>query len=795
MRVPKPPSLRIDRRQLMDNVGQALRRRAPKLDLNDPTDPGVLLLEQAAWMVETLSERMDRLPERALAQLAQLLGLELQPAGPALGVVVLAVDAPERVSVTHASPSALQFSSPATERSWATGWVPVEPSVVVGDERVAAILRVEGGELSLLAEGKEDFPGSAYLTAGAPVRATVFDDVQLVATINSANAKSDANTLTRQLSALGGNRRWLEATITEPEKEGAGPVELTMRVETLEAEPSTETTAVRVPNGARRLAGEAIGSSGLTLRYADIPEVPHHLRGTDLPAEGEGKDRVLVVSELVSHLQLDRALVRPARPLPKELALNAWKMVSIGTGLDKLRPRAELRPRGDMPPRAQALLRLAPQWEQRFGDGSCALALFSVGEVSGPRTARVGLLGQAERASFLVMVEQWHDAEAAMAWTLPSAGRVGQRVDLTVWDIRLPEGARWILARVEGELDAAAANPILVMNAPVVKDGREVTVMSTAPEPVTLVKQHIVSRACLQSQEFAIRSPKERPGAWDHCLQSFPLSVLRPVYPAGEPIQDWAGVGLDPSAGELTLNAPDEGGDERRFASQTRVGLTWYRHTDGAAGNLPVGAIRQVESAGAVKKVYNPFPTFGGIDQEPAEAAIERLFAAGAGVPIVPADFERVVRHALLRHGLRWTVRCWTAAERRLLPWAWWAPEGRLNPEQQDLQRRMDIAGAETLTFVIGPADIDATDAQMGEARKIVSDALAGLTRRLPLAREALVVRHWLLTEDNPNPPAKAPRQGERRTYRDRQQRIGTYSAETWILDACIQEGPSRGAP
>ena len=68
MRVPPPGLLKVDRGLLLQDVRERLAERIPhyaNLD-QDPTDPGWLLLEQAAWLVELLSEQLDAYPYAAV---------------------------------------------------------------------------------------------------------------------------------------------------------------------------------------------------------------------------------------------------------------------------------------------------------------------------------------------------------------------------------------------------------------------------------------------------------------------------------------------------------------------------------------------------------------------------------------------------------------------------------------------------------------------------------------------------------------------------------------------------------
>ena len=58
LRVPPPASLKLDREALLRDVRDRISERLPHYGPDtepDPTDPGWILLEQSAWLVEILS--------------------------------------------------------------------------------------------------------------------------------------------------------------------------------------------------------------------------------------------------------------------------------------------------------------------------------------------------------------------------------------------------------------------------------------------------------------------------------------------------------------------------------------------------------------------------------------------------------------------------------------------------------------------------------------------------------------------------------------------------------------------
>jgi hypothetical protein len=85
MRIPSPPSLRLDRTELLALVRQRLAESGLPVQPGDLTDPAWLLLEEAAWMVETLSGQLDRYPAALMQQALAVMGASLEPARPAVG--------------------------------------------------------------------------------------------------------------------------------------------------------------------------------------------------------------------------------------------------------------------------------------------------------------------------------------------------------------------------------------------------------------------------------------------------------------------------------------------------------------------------------------------------------------------------------------------------------------------------------------------------------------------------------------------------------------------------------------
>jgi hypothetical protein len=234
-------------------------------------------------------------------------------------------------------------------------------------------------------------------------------------------------------------------------------------------------------------------------------------------------------------------------------------------------------------------------------------------------------------------------------------------------------------------------------------------------------------------------------------LRDFPLSNFH--IEGRESIEDFNGVQVDPSAGEMTLNAPDQNGSRRTLRPGTSISLEWYRNTDGAGGEVPAGSIQLVEQEmTANPRIFactNPVGTTMGSSRETETNATSRLFAPGAGTAVLPADFERLVRQALGSRGQDWVVRIWTYSERALATSHLWPSVGPGEDEDQEtasLRRKLDNAGPEQLLVVLGPNDSLIADDDLDWARQAIQLEIQRQARRVPTIRGAIVTRFWPLT-------------------------------------------------
>jgi len=75
------PSPKLDDRTFQDIVDEAVSmipRYAPEWTNHNPSDPGITLLELAAWMTDLLLQRLNQVPEKNYVAFLNLLGIKLR---------------------------------------------------------------------------------------------------------------------------------------------------------------------------------------------------------------------------------------------------------------------------------------------------------------------------------------------------------------------------------------------------------------------------------------------------------------------------------------------------------------------------------------------------------------------------------------------------------------------------------------------------------------------------------------------------------------------------------------------
>jgi hypothetical protein len=115
------PPPKLDDRSFNDIVEEAISmipRYAPEWTNHNPSDPGITLIELAAWMTDLLIYRLNQVPEKNYVAFLNLLGIKLRPPRAARALVRFTlVDG----SVKQRVPRATQISTPqATEEHTVT---------------------------------------------------------------------------------------------------------------------------------------------------------------------------------------------------------------------------------------------------------------------------------------------------------------------------------------------------------------------------------------------------------------------------------------------------------------------------------------------------------------------------------------------------------------------------------------------------------------------------------------------------------------------------------------------------
>ena len=110
------PAPNLDDRRFQDLVDDAKRlvqQRCPEWTDHNVSDPGVTLIETFASMVDQLSYRLNRVPERNYLRFLDLIGVRLYPPTAARGEVTFWLSAPQPDPVVV--PASTPICTPRTE--------------------------------------------------------------------------------------------------------------------------------------------------------------------------------------------------------------------------------------------------------------------------------------------------------------------------------------------------------------------------------------------------------------------------------------------------------------------------------------------------------------------------------------------------------------------------------------------------------------------------------------------------------------------------------------------------------
>jgi predicted phage baseplate assembly protein len=166
----------IDPRKFQDLVDEAKRRiplYCPEWTDHNVSDPGVMLIELFAWMVDILLYRVNQMPDRAFLRFLELIGAHPRPALPASAELTFWLTAPS--TGTRVIPHGIEIATRQTE---------AEPAVIFTTD---ADLRILEPRLDyfVLARRVDNPDGSQYdyedisprLKRDEPTRAEVFQAI------------------------------------------------------------------------------------------------------------------------------------------------------------------------------------------------------------------------------------------------------------------------------------------------------------------------------------------------------------------------------------------------------------------------------------------------------------------------------------------------------------------------------------------------------------------------------------------------------------------------------------------
>ncbi|MDP2313221.1 MAG: hypothetical protein Q8P41_09975 [Pseudomonadota bacterium] len=716
MRVAPPSELRLDRETLL----RAVRERLSQLDplraarIGDPTDPAWLLVEEAAWMVETLSARLDAYPAALMQQVVSMLGVDIYPALPAIALLVTRPRTAGKLCWSQTDPT--RFLAPQTESRPPVYFVPAEREVSLVPARVHSWHSLRDG---LLEEGVlAPLPTADRSCVRRPAtwqRVGYFERPILrfrVPAGAEAAVVGAAKVLVEE-RGIG----WLDFQFSE----GSGSPVLSVTIDPNHAAPQ----ATPYPGGSRLPWGRLPSTEWRPeVRFSNDPALPSAIRGTFPTFDADATS--LVVPDVPPGRVPPQPLVleRPAPPT-NDLVSDIWRSLNL---VDALVP-------SQVPDDWELVLQsdvaaTAPDWLNGFLQGGVWRQLARMDqsfvevrldqpllEAAALRVvlswaeehARPGRDGGsvAEEVAFYAVLEGQAPSElprhVTQPWRVPFSSGEGAIALETAWawDVKLPAKATGLLVLLPGAHGASAVmlNAVLALNMPRVEDGREILVRSQRPEPVDLLSEDLVTRETFEVlttfRLLDMTVPDLTPRVGDP--YAGPPLAQYTVVRAGVPnrtVLDWGGVAVDATAGEVVLKPLRLSGPADLLQIGDRVVLDWYRRTDGAAGRLPAQTIAQVEQSvhavPAILGVHNPYPTRAGRSREAPEATVDRVFRP-QDTPVLPSEMERHLASHLGRLGAGWEVRVWTHAERHLFDVRLWTDLPRR--KHSDTPSRAGVGG------------------------------------------------------------------------------------------------------
>ncbi len=748
MRFPSPTPTTLKRAELLDYVREELRRRYPSFAgvMDIPGDPGWMLLEQAAWMAQATSEVLSEQPREVIEYLLALLGRDLRPATPAIGVVALQVE--QHGCLDNREAPAL--FAPTTSGREQVDFALVERLVPLVVGRITGCYRLTRGQLVGQHVERVDFPHGQVLLRPRERDLSLVDKERIVYRIERHLDPVLEGVLDKLVAAFSTGSAadvgWLSASW---ETRGAG-IDLTLEIDV--AAPFPEEGVDRRPHTFGRIADwrpEVLTRPGL-------PGVAAVLDSSGLPALLECPPETPA-----------RELVRPGAVAPDPFPQALWEHVRVILAND-----GQQLPHAPSWTRAVTSAERTPRWLQelpftshwaRISESSGALLSLKVPQLPRDGELRVALVLDGAAVDYRpplieVLLANGTAGRVDAEWSavLPRPRALGPGVAhvavyrLTAEHVR-PLGTV-VLHQVRqgpnggGRLLGAILNPALVLNAPEGHDGRTVRVGLKAGEIdllwPDLVDQRVLARVAEGFPGATARPLREMLDR----LEVAKLSVRKQGV-LQEELRDWSRMRLDPSVGRAQFGVPDHRG-ERALPAGVDVQVRSYRRTSGARGNLDEGQVIGFEQAETdrprILGVTNPLPTHLGEDTESASQAVYRMFGPERGeVPTVPSDLERIARDGLGPDEQGWMVRVWTHAERVLLDARFWGEEQGPDWIQRGVGRarkRLDELGPHGLLVAIGDPDRLVDEARFVALSAGIQRRIEALADRVPYLRGCVVV-------------------------------------------------------
>lgn len=727
MRAPPEGLVAVDRAALLD----AIRARLGVSP--SPGDPAWLIIEEIARFAEATAGRLDALPAELLQAAASQIGVALQPALPALAIIVATPKA-EGALLRREDVDATTFVAPRGEARGPISFVPCEPRVHLVPGEVTGWLTNQGGELFETVSA----PSGSIATPAPTARSTAFAGERVRYRVRGADPVALRQELERAFRGMAARRiGWLRFELQDD------PDGVTVL--------ATIDPAATLRRVATRSASVVIADWGQLDDLAWRPSVEVTPR---LSSDGEspvnesiGEDsRTLEITGLRWDEPLDGLLVRTARSAPHALVDAIWRTLQ-GQALSL--PPAPTSARRELAGPAaggwiEAVLR-AGLWPPLRAEGSTYIVIQPRRTGADPDTVRFALAFEdgapSPRLRLLTRAgDEVHvlpdDAVCAL-WRVPVAAPDGSVHQVMAWDATIPPGVQELVVGIEGQAPALAAlNALLAINAPRVREGLRVPIRGLKATTVQLRGRDLVTPAVLSALHAGPLY-----GSWLPPLLPEVFALARFAVDGSAAIDDTRGVRVDEVAGQVTLMSVDAAQDERALLPGQVVEITWYRRTDGASGVLPAGTVSAFEQLAVertiLKRAQQPYPTVGGRGAERASGAMLRTLVPTQLSPILPAEFERDALIALGAGYERWSVRVYTLTDAVVSPtWPWTSLPG---PSQATTPSHAAFAAPGVLHLGLCDPHGQATEDQLNDVRLRLRGWFERARRRTP-SLSALVV-------------------------------------------------------